>query len=159
MIRVKQMLVGVLAGISLLSSSYATTASTSPVGYWKTIDNASGKPSSIVYIWKSKDNELKGKVVKVISHSKEKKSPAKLCTACVGAQKNKPLAGMVILSGLKAKESHWGNGRILDPENGKTYNCSMRLAENGKRLNVNGYKGIPLLGRSQTWERVDLMSN
>lgn len=128
----------------------------SPIGYWKTIDDATGKPKSIVHIWKTDENVLMGKVIKVFG--KEGTKQASLCTKCKGAKRNQPLVGMVILSGLKAKENQWSNGEILDIDNGKTYNCNMRTVENGKRLHVQGFTGLPIIGRSQTWERVDLMS-
>lgn len=138
----------VYAGSNLLSS---------PVGYWKTIDDVTGRPKSIVQIWKTENDVLVGKVVKLFP--KEGQVATRLCVACEGQKHNQPIVGMVILSGLKSNRSQWGNGQILDPENGKTYSCSLRMAENGKKLNVHGYIGIPLLGRSQMWERVDLMSN
>ncbi len=66
---------------------------------------------------------------------------------------------MVVISGLKQHPNQqWSKGQILDPENGKTYRCNVNLTEKGKKLNVHGYLGLPLFGRSQTWERVDLMS-
>jgi uncharacterized protein (DUF2147 family) len=60
---------------------------------------------------------------------------------------------------LTAHENQWNGGKILDTENGKTYQCSLHLAENGKKLNVRGFIGLPILGHSQTWERVDLMAD
>jgi len=128
----------------------------SPIGYWKTIDDVTGRPKSIIHIWKAENDVLMGKVIKIFPKVGE--SQNKVCTACVGLRHNQPIVGMVILSGLKANQNAWNNGQILDPENGKTYSCSVRIADQGKKLNVHGFVGIPLLGRSQLWERVDLMS-
>lgn len=129
-----------------------------PIGYWKTVDDVTGKPKSIIHIWKTDNNALMGKVIKLFAANDTE--PTKLCTACKGEKHNKPIVGMVILSGLKSGEPfQWNKGQILDPENGKTYKCSLRVADNGKKLNVHGYIGIPVLGRSQTWERIDLMSD
>ncbi len=148
-----------LLGTILLSLSTAvfaaTPPTTSPVGYWKTIDDITGKPKSIVQVWRNPDSILMAKVVKIFP---ETTLQTKLCTACSGNQHNQPIVGMVIISGLRYAENQWAHGQILDPENGKTYKCSARLTENGKKLNVHGYLGLPLFGRSQTWERVDLMS-
>ncbi|HEV8261332.1 MAG TPA: DUF2147 domain-containing protein, partial [Burkholderiales bacterium] len=47
----------------------------------------------------------------------------------------------------------WAGGEILDPHNGKTYQCKMTLSGDGKSLNVRGFIGISLIGRSQTWWR------
>ena len=149
-------LLGILCCLGFLSAYAANPVPISPVGYWKTIDDVTGKPKSIIQIWRTEDQTLTGKVVKVFS--KEGYDQIKLCTACSGDKRNQPIVGMMILTGLKAKEHQWTNGEILDPENGKTYSCALRVTDNGKKLNVHGYIGLPLFGRSQTWERVDLMS-
>lgn len=142
---------------ALVSSVFAAAVPTnSPIGYWKTIDDVSGKPKSIIQIWQDDNKNLLGKVVKIFP--KEGEDQTKLCSACSGEKHNQPIVGMVILTGLQAQKNKWDSGKILDPENGKSYSCSVKVNDNGKKLNVHGYIGIPLLGRSQTWERVDLMS-
>lgn len=148
-------MLAVMSGVLFTHSLFAATPS--PVGYWKTIDDVTGKPKSIIKVWETPEHSLVGQVVKLFP------SPGKtqhvLCQACSGDNHNQPIVGMVIMKGLTSHEHQWGSGEILDPQNGKTYNCSAKLAENGKRLNVRGYIGMPILGRSQTWERVDLMSS
>ena len=139
----------------IFSLAHAAIVS-SPIGYWKIIDDVSGKPKSIIQIWKTPDQLLMGKVVKVFSKTGQLQ-PA-ICTHCAGNQHNQPVVGMLVLTGLKAKEQQWDGGKILDPDNGKTYRCALHISESGKKLNVHGYIGLPLFGRSQTWERVDLMS-
>jgi len=161
--RIQKMLLAAIAAILAVSTTigFATEKSTdiitsSPVGYWKTIDDVTGKPKSIVQIWRNQDQMLMAKIVKVFPNNYTKQN--KICVACKGDKHNQPIVGMVIMSGLKSAEKQWANGHILDPDNGKTYKCTARLTENGKKLNVHGYLGLPLFGRSQTWERVDLMS-
>lgn len=141
--------------MGVFSSAFANQDST-PVGYWKTIDDVSGKPKSIVQIWKTDDEKLMGKVIKLFPAKGA--TPNKICSACAGDKRDQPIVGMVIMSGLKSNENQWIKGQILDPENGKTYSCSARLVANGKSLNVHGYLGLPLFGRSQTWERVDKLT-
>lgn len=153
--RIVLLLTGMIAGLTV---GMAQAAETTPIGYWKTVDDATGKPKSIVRIWQAENQQLIGKVIKIFPRDGSL-AQSKVCSACSGQNRNQPIVGMVILSGLKANHSQWGNGEILDPENGKTYSVSMRVADNGKKLNVHGYIGIPLLGRSQTWERIDLMSD
>ena len=51
-------------------------------------------------------------------------------------------------------EEWWESGSILDPDNGKTYRCKIRLTNGGKNLDVRGYVGISLFGRTQTWNRI-----
>src|SRR3990167_2037027 len=142
----------ILTVLTFVTTVFAEIAS--PIGYWKTIDDVTGRPKSIIQVWKTPDQVLMAKVIKVFPKQGQKK----ICTACKGNKHNRPIVGMVIMSGLQSHDNQWKNGEILDPENGKIYNCSARLTENGKKLRVHGYIGFPLFGRSQTWERVDLMS-
>ncbi|MCC2666952.1 MAG: hypothetical protein K0S63_868 [Gammaproteobacteria bacterium] len=137
--------------------AYAIEYMNTPEGYWKIIDSTTGKPKSIVQIWKTPNHMLVGKVVKLFS--KKGRSVIQRCTACRGIQYNQPIIGMIILSGLKQKQHQWSNGRLLNPENGKTYSCALRAMNNGNKLNVRNYIGLPIFGRAETWERVDLMSN
>ena len=108
-------------------------------------------PKSIVEIVE-KDGVLTGKILQLFRKPEENQNP--LCDKCQGERKDKPIIGMTILWNLKKDHQKWTDGSILDPKNGKTYNCMMRVSEDGKKLEVRGYiGGIILLGRSQTWER------
>ena len=64
-----------------------------------------------------------------------------------------PVLGLVILSGLKKDGVEYTAGKILDRDNGKIYSSKIQLTDGGKKLNVRGYIGVSLLGRSQIWER------
>jgi uncharacterized protein (DUF2147 family) len=46
-------------------------------------------------------------------------------------------------------------GDILDPNNGKVYHVKLTLTDGGNKLDVRGYIGVPILGRTQTWSRVE----
>jgi len=63
--------------------------------------------------------------------------------------------GMTILTGMKQDGDEYNGGKILDPKNGKVYRSKMTLVEGGKKLNVRGYIGMPILGRTQVWVRQD----
>jgi len=119
----------------------------SPIGTWKTIDDETGKEKSLVEIYE-KDGELYGKVVKILTKGKENSK----CTECKGTNKNKPILGMTILYGLKKKGNEWTGGKILDPNSGKEYKATVKLNGNDK-LDVRGYVGISLVGRTQTWQK------
>lgn len=70
------------------------------------------------------------------------------------AQRNRPLCGLTFMYGFKpAGEERWAGGAIYDLENGNTYNATMALRPDGK-LDLHGYIGISLLGRSEIWTRV-----
>lgn len=126
--------------------SYAQTA----LGTWKTIDDKTGKEKSYVKIYETKSGKLQGDVVKILTPGRE---DAK-CTDCKGDRKNKPIAGMTIMWGMEKDGNEWTNGRILDPNSGKEYSCKMKLKDNNT-LEVRGFMGISLLGRTQTWYRVE----
>jgi len=48
----------------------------------------------------------------------------------------------------------WEGGKILDPENGTEYSLRLTPIEGGAKLQVRGFLGFSLLGRTQTWVRV-----
>ncbi|NRR32561.1 DUF2147 domain-containing protein [Oxalobacteraceae bacterium] len=122
----------------------------SPVGLWKNIDDVTGKPKALIRITES-NGALQGQIEKLFRGPNEEQAPK--CEKCEGARKDAPVVGLVIMSGLKKDGSEYTGGEILDPDNGKVYKSKLSLADGGKKLNVRGYIGIPMLGRSQTWVR------
>jgi uncharacterized protein (DUF2147 family) len=122
----------------------------SPVGLWKNVDDVSGKPRALIRITES-NGVLLGKIEKVFPAPNEDPNPK--CDKCEGANKNAPITGLAMLSGLTKDGEEYVGGQILDPENGKVYRSKVRLTDNGKKLSVSGYIGVPMLGRSQTWVR------
>lgn len=138
-----------------LTTAYADHHVISPVGYWKTIDDVTGKPKSILHIYLSGD-VLYGQVVKIFPRPGHDQNET--CDACKGALHNQRIVGLVVMEGLKQNASRpdeWNGGHILDPLNGKNYRCYIKVTDNGNKLNVRGYIGITLLGRTQTWIRVN----
>jgi uncharacterized protein (DUF2147 family) len=125
-------------------------AAGSPAGTWRSIDDKTGQERSIIKITEE-NGELRGTVERIFDQPGD--DPAHLCKACRDERKDKPIIGMTILWGLKKDGDAWAGGEILDPRNGKTYRCKMTLSEDGKTLNVRGYIGISLIGRTQTWLR------
>lgn len=118
------------------------------LGKWKTIDDKTGKPRSIVEIYEV-ENKLYGKVIEIIDPSKKNVK----CEKCEGTDKHKPIVGLVIIRGLKKEGDEYSNGKILDPESGSFYKCVIK-PEGKDKLNVRGYMGISLIGRSQIWHRI-----
>jgi uncharacterized protein (DUF2147 family) len=146
---VTKLLIAVLATAAALTSLNILAQDASPVGLWKTIDDDTGKPKALIRITEN-NGELRGKIEKLFLDIGEKNPK---CDKCEGAQKDQPIIGMTILSGMKQEGTEYGDGQILDPANGKVYKSKMSLADNGKKLNVRGYIGMPMLGRTQTWLR------
>jgi uncharacterized protein (DUF2147 family) len=139
-----------IASILLLLVPLSASARDALVGEWRSIDDASGQAKAIIEIYESTDGKLAAKIVKLIDTSD---GPNPLCDQCSGARKNKPILGMVIAWGLKRDGKSWGGGRILDPENGKEYSVKMTPIADGKKLEVRGFIGMALLGRTQVWHR------
>lgn len=138
---------------TLAAALFASTAfaQATPAGTWKTIDDTTGKPRGLVEITE-KEGVYSGKVIKSFVEGPEVNT--KVCDKCTDARKDQPIIGMTIMTGLrKTGDNEWSGGEILDPESGKLYKSKMSLAEDGKKLNVRGFIGISLLGRTQTWER------
>lgn len=144
-----KLLIAALAIAAALTSLNILAQDASPVGLWKTIDDDTGKPKALIRITEI-NGELRGKIEKLFLDIGEKNPK---CDKCEGAQKDQPIIGMTILSGMKQEGTEYGDGQILDPANGKVYKSKMSLADNGKKLNVRGYIGMPMLGRTQTWLR------
>jgi uncharacterized protein (DUF2147 family) len=63
--------------------------------------------------------------------------------------------GLRFLWGLTGAGREWGGGRVLDPDDGKIYRVKLTLSEDGKTLEVRGYIGISMFGRSQKWVRAE----
>lgn len=123
-----------------------------PVGTWTTIDDSTHKPKSIVQIVDN-NGELQGHVVKILQSDE---GPDPKCVKCEGERKNQPIQGMMILWGVtRAGDNSWDGGKILDPTNGKTYKVKLSMKDGGQKLDVHGYIGFSLFGRSQIWERRD----
>ncbi len=129
------------------------TKGNSLAGQWKTFDDKTHQPVSIVKLWEE-NGEWQGRIERILIT----KNRQDICTACKGEKKNKPIEGMNIIWGIKpakdSKNNKFENGHILDPGNGKIYSASMTLLEHGRKLDVRGFIGISLIGRSQIWKRL-----
>ena len=129
-----------------LFAGIASMSAQSVTGKWKTVDE-NGQPKSVVEISEN-NGVLTGKVIEILTANK-----TAVCSKCEGANKNKPINGLTIITGMKKDGSEYSGGRILDPQSGKDYKCILKL--NGKdKLDVRGYVGIQALGRTQTWVRM-----
>ncbi|HPU50534.1 MAG TPA: DUF2147 domain-containing protein [Burkholderiaceae bacterium] len=119
----------------------------SPVGLWKTVDDDTKQAKALIRV-SERDGLISGRIEKVLTDKADAR-----CELCTDERKDKPVQGMTIITGMKRDGEHWSGGQILDPNNGKVYRSQMKLIDGGKRLEVRGYIGTPLLGRTQTWHR------
>ncbi len=139
-----------LFAAAALAFAGAAFAQATPVGLWKTIDDETKTEKSLVRVSES-GGVLSGKIEKLLDPTKQ---DAK-CDKCSDARKDKPVAGMTIIEGVKksADDPYWDGGTILDPNNGKTYKVRLTPKDGGKALEVRGFIG-PFY-RNQTWQRVE----
>lgn len=116
------------------------------IGKWKTIDDESGKPRSVVEIYE-RDGKYYGKIIKLFREPDEDPDP--VCTECEGSNKGKKIIGMEIISDMKYDkgDDEFDKGEILDPENGNVYDCKLWVVNN--ELKVRGY--LLFFYRTQTW--------
>ncbi len=124
-----------------------TVYSQSVVGVWKTIDDDDGVEKSHVEIYEQ-GGKYFGKIIKTLDPT-----IPEMCGECKGDLKDTPMIGLQILNDLKKDGDEWTGGKILDPANGKIYKCKMSL-ESADVLNVRGFIGFSLIGRTQQWYRV-----
>ena len=113
---------------------------------WKTIDDETGKPRSVVEI-SERGGKYYGKIVKLFREPNEDPDP--LCTECEGELNGQRIIGMEIISDMKYNkgDDEFHKGEILDPENGNVYDCKLWVEDN--QLKVRGY--LLFFYRTQTW--------
>ena len=116
------------------------------VGKWKTIDDETNEPKSIVEIVE-KNGKYYGKIIKLFRAPGEDPDP--VCEECDSEDDRyqKKIIGMEILKDMMKSGTEYSEGNILDPNNGKIYSCKIWLE--GNNLKLRGYWG-PFF-RTQTW--------
>lgn len=130
-----------------LGGVVSAQTSDSITGLWKTFDDETNQPAALVQIIE-KNGVFSGVITKLLDTS----GPS-TCEKCTDSRKGKPILGMEILSGLKRTGESYTGGQILDPDDGEVYKAEMKLKDQGAKLDLRAYIGIPLLGRTQTWIR------
>ena len=130
--------------------SLASAQEAAIVGRWKSIDEKTNEPKSIVKIY-TEDGKYYGQIVDLFRKPEENPDP--VCDKCPAddPRKDQPIRGMVIIRDLVAKDGKYGGGTILDPAEGKQYKCKLWV-EDGN-LMVRGY--VAFFFRTQVWQRVD----
>jgi uncharacterized protein (DUF2147 family) len=134
-----KLIISIMA-ILFISSHVLAQSSNNILGIW-----ISEKRDGKIEIYQQGD-KLFGKIVWTkIAGAKDDKNPdTKL--------RNKPLLGLVILTNFKNDGANqWSDGKIYDPESGKTFSCNMKLKEG--KLEIRGYVGISMFGRTSVWTR------
>ncbi len=118
------------------------------VGKWKTIDDETKQTKSVVELY-LQNGKVYGKILQLL----DPKDKGKVCDKCTGANKGKPIEGMVFVKNLQDKGSEWSGGTILDPGKGKEYKSKMKAIDGGKKLETKGC--IAFLCRTQVWVKAN----
>ncbi len=129
-------------------------AQATPAGVWKTVDDNTGKEKSLIRIVDA-DGVYSGRIEKLLDPATKADA---VCDKCTDERRDQPILGMVVLRSVRqdaADKGLWGGGDILDPNNGKVYKVRLKPIDGGAKLEVRGYIGMPMLGRTQTWTRVE----
>ncbi|WP_104734033.1 DUF2147 domain-containing protein [Hanstruepera ponticola] len=118
-------------------------------GKWRTIDDQTHEPKSIVEVYKE-NGKVYGKIIDIYSESDKNA----LCKKCQGDDYNQPVVGLVIIKALTKDGKYYKDGTIFDPESGKNYTCRIALNDDNQDiLEVRGY--ISFLYKTQYWERIE----
>jgi uncharacterized protein (DUF2147 family) len=142
---------------TLVALAFAVTAGSAfaqatPVGVWKTIDDKTKTERAQVRITES-GGVISGKLEKLLAADAKQDA---VCDKCSDDRKDKALIGLEIVRGVKKGDGDlWEGGTILDAAEGKVYKVRMTPIEGGKKMEVRGYVGMPMLGRTQTWIRAE----
>jgi uncharacterized protein (DUF2147 family) len=145
------MLFRTVSGWALWALAGMASAQNTPIGLWKSMDDKTAEAKAEIRIKDSGAGVLTG----VVERSLVKDgSTDPNCDLCTDDRRGKPKLGLEIIRGAKksSDKDAWESGKILDPENGKSYTLSMVPLEGGKKLQIRGYIG-PFY-RTQVWLRV-----
>ena len=137
----------IILSIAIMAIGLISASAQDVIGKWKLEDG-----TAIVEVYKQGD-VFNGKIVWLQNPTEADGTPAKDGNNPDKSLRSRQLIGLNMLHGLKKEGSKYAGGKIYDPGNGKTYNCSMQV--NGDILKVRGSldaKG--LLGRTMDWFRV-----
>ncbi len=124
----------------------------SAAGLWEQY-NDDGKRESWFLIFERGRGLYEGAIVKMFLKPGE--DPYALrCTKCTGDQKNQPSLGLVIIKGMQRQGRSYENGTILDPRDGQVWSARMEVSPDSRLLEVRGFLGVSLFGKSQIWRRL-----
>ncbi len=138
------LLVAILVtSVTLFAQSTSTSKNDAILGEWI---NAEKDAKFEIY---KKDGKYFGKIIwGTGGDTKDSKNPdSKLRT--------RDLIGLTILNDFVFEgKNTWVDGTIYDPKDGKTYSCKLTLTSPSK-LDVRGYVGVSVFGRTESWTKIN----
>ncbi|MGM9746630.1 MAG: DUF2147 domain-containing protein [Paludibacteraceae bacterium] len=138
--------------IALAGITTALFAQKEFLGNWTTISDKTGEKESIVRIFKATNGLYYGKIEQLLQPEYAGKNV--VCDKCKGADKGKPVEGLIIIRDMKYENGKLVGGNVLDPDSGNIYYGSITYDAATGKLTLRGSidkRGI--LGRSQVWIR------
>jgi uncharacterized protein (DUF2147 family) len=144
---------GVVSAAVVLAAANGPLRAAEPsaVGLWEQVDEKSGKPESWFKIIE-RNGAFTGNIVKIFFKPGEDENWT--CDKCEGDERGKPVLGLALIKGMHRDGLKYENGTLMDPRDGSVYKARMELSPDGQKLEVRGYLGISLFGRSQMWNRL-----
>lgn len=130
----------------LLCFVFINSSAQSFLGQWQTVDDNTGDVKSVVEIYEE-EGKIYGKIIQLTNPDLVNA----VCTKCEGDKKDTALVGLVIIEGLSKNEDVYDGGTILNPENGITYKCRLKLDKDKDTLQIRGY--LAFFYRTQYWKR------
>jgi uncharacterized protein (DUF2147 family) len=121
----------------------------SPEGLWQPLDS-SGKPQGLIRIYQDQ-----GMYFGRIQPSSPSDDDRARCVRCTDERKDQPIIGMLLIRNMRQQGDGYEGGDIVDPDTGRLYGCKFRLIDGGHNMIMRGFYGLSVLGRSQTWRRVE----
>ena len=141
-----------LAITVLLAATSLGRAEPTVSGFWEARD-ADGHPTAW-FLFSGKNEVYSARLVKGFKPANSDTPPKEICTECPGKKKGAHIMGLTLFWGMKRDGLHYDEGSVLDPRDGSVYHALMNLSEDGQELEVRGYLGIKMFGKSQTWYRL-----
>ncbi len=136
-------------GTGIISAQVAKDFDT-VLGTWLTT-----KGESKIQIYKN-NNKYFGKIIWLKNPNDEHGKPKVDKENPDESLRSRKLLGLEIMKDFVYDGNYtWVDGDIYDPKSGNTYSCKMNLSKDYQTLEVRGYIGISLFGRTETWKRVD----
>jgi uncharacterized protein (DUF2147 family) len=143
----------IIAAVVLMGAAGLPVRAAEPTaaGLWEQVDDNTGRPESWFKITE-RNGVYVGNLVKIFVKPGEDENW--VCDRCEGAEKGAPVLGLALIKGMRRNGYSYENGTIMDPRDGSVYRALMRLSPDGSKLEVRGYLGISLFGRTQVWNRL-----
>jgi uncharacterized protein (DUF2147 family) len=121
-------------------------------------------PDAILGVWKDKmgkghiqifkqNGKYYGRIIWLKNALNENGQPKSDKKNPDARQRNKPLIGLVMLRDFIYNDGEWSNGHIYNPSDGREYRAYLRLIDYNT-MDVRGYIGFSLFGKTDTWLRV-----